>query len=515
MSKKSFTVAKFADEVDAGYIKRALEHCYYGTGYEDKFSDKLIRVLLSDYKKKAKNLAWYLKDENGRVRNYISLQPSAEKVLEDASSNSQKIRDILNWLKSVGAEFTAEEFISNKCVINKQTIKITKAIANRDLSIPYTSSVFSASTGLANKGISIAIDFERYLKNNSDELDLKTLTKSIVRFTKFGVLCSSDDDLIIALIPPTYIKVTVKDTLAGLSPDDLSKVFGNIGAEQMKVSIDLADMITSSTGNCNSCLSVDNIHHAGTIMYFRSDFSLIAFTHDANDRLKKHGRSWLFLRLTEDGFPRRIPFWKQQKAYGSVSNSHSLLLRDDIKKKTHEVLGFSNSHFTARSFSIEKRHASPNVNAIMGSHTEAAGYIDTAGSDTYAWYMPKNQTNDFDKNSETPLVFPDFINVQGELTNAVNFRNNHGSSRYYGSLNPNIYEITCSVTGNIVLASDAMEIEGIWFSKEALEVLLTKTPQVASEITTPDGTFTVVEDSDEEEDLDEDVDVDGVDVDDF
>jgi len=475
--KKPFTVAQYADEVTAEYIRNALEHCYYGTSYVNTFSDKLVRVLLSDYKKKIRNLGWFFKDEAGRVRNYVILQPSPERVFKDAVGNSQHLKDIVAWLKSVGATYSASDFIANKCLLNKQSIKITTAIRQRTLQIPYSSEAFN-SEGNIKVNIKQKIDLVAFVNDFGSELsevvkDFLLFDSLKFHFSAFGALVTAPGSTaVLALVPPRYIKLEIKDSLSSVSTDKLSTIFGNIGAESMKISMDLADMITSSTGNCSSCLSVDNIHHAGTIMSFRSDFSVIAFTNDANDRLKKHGRLWVYLRLTEDGFIRQLPFWKQQKSYGSVSTAHRTLLHDTIVEKVKTNLGLLEKDFKTNSNSIKKNQTSPNVSTMIDSHSAAPGYIDTGSEGQANWFIHHSGVERFERNMESPLTFPEMLTVDGETTNAVRFRDKFGSSSYYGALSSNIFEVTCSVTGKIVLASDAVEVDGQWISKDILGVLI-------------------------------------------
>ena len=474
MSKK-FTVVKYADQVNEKYIRDALEHCYKGRSYEKKFSDKLVRVLLSDYKKKMLNLAWYFKDEDGRIQNYKILQPTPEKVLDDAKKNSNIIRDILNWLGSVGAEYSAQDFINNKCIIKKQQIKITKAVHQRDTSIHYLDSCFAK--GQPNEGIIASVNFTKYFKDgNITSGDLiHQITHAKLYYSGVGCLATTEDgSLNYALIPDKYVTLTVKDSLSGLSTDKLSQVFGNIGAEQMKVSMDLADMITSSTGNASSCLSVDNCHHSNTIINFRSDFAVIAFTNDPNDRLKKRGRAWLFLRLTEKGFKREIPFWKQQQSYGTVTSAHTALILEDIRSNVKVSFGYSKNDFTKEDRGVKWFQASPNVltNENIG-HTAAPGHLDSSGSGDKGWFILKTKLDKFFTNAETPLTFPDTLGLDGNINNSFNFTKDYGSSNYYGSLSANNYEVTCSATGKTVLDSDAVCIEDKWYSKDILGTLIT------------------------------------------
>lgn len=511
---KEFSVVKYADEVTFDYIKAALSWCYRGYGYQDKFSDKFIRILLSDYKRKVNNLSWFLKDEEtGRILNYKTLQPSPEEVLKEAINGSDKVKTIVEWLASVDASYSADDFLNNRCVIGKQTTKITTALLKRPTDVEYTPSVFDAS-GSLRLGISRNVSLTTYFVDYKIPTKLSyQIDSSSNTYSTEGIVTSDErTGLLFAVIPKEYIKLTRIDALSGLSADSLSKIWSNLGASSIKVSIDLADMITAATGNCSSCISIDNVHHNGTIMNFRSDFSALCFTSYPDDRLKKHGRFWLFLRATEDGFLRRNKFFKLQKSYGSVNAAHLALVQKSVLEHAESGLGIKKAEFIKTAKTINATYCSPNVKPTGNfSHTQGAGYLDTDGESSSGytnWYIHKDNLKMFDEVTDTPLIFPDAINLAGEVTSSPNFKREYGDRGYYGALTPNFYEVTCSATGRIVLSVDAINIKGKWYSKEALESVLDG-KEIPKEITLGGGIFQVVTESVTEENVDD------VDVDDF
>lgn len=457
-------VVKYADEVDEAYIRKVLKEVYGGRDYHKQFSDKLVRVFLSDYKRKAKNLAWFMKDKDGRVRNYIEMTPSPEKSLEDAIKNNSTVAEIAKYLDNEGISYTAESFLENKCIFEKQPMKITKVIKNR-------------------KGISYekAINFTTKKVKDGVKVSFKAFgipSSGVKDYYETGVIAFFSDGSISKKISSGDVVVSVKDRLSDLSENDLANVFNNINSADMKVSMDLADIATCSTGNCGSCFSVDNIHHNAALMYFRSDFALIAFTHDNKDRLLKRGRSWLFLRFTKDGAPSNLPFFKQQTAYGSVSSSHQSLLTETIKNSAKKELNIT-EEIQSIDQSINVVHASPNSKPTSG-HTAAPGYLDGNGGGRYSWHIPKSFVNTFHNGAIAPLVFPDPLDTDGNVTSQTSFGKSGGNSGYYRPMDDEILEVVCAGSNEPVLSLDALKIGDDWYSKAFLKSTL-GTAEVSSE----------------------------------
>ena len=455
MSK--FIVAQYADEVNESYIRAALIEAYGGTDYRDKFSDKLVRVLLSDYKLKAKNLAWYFADKDGRVRNYKQVTADPEKLLANAIKDISKVEQIVKVLKGLGASYSAEQFLNNRCNYKGQEQKISKVITNRDLKTPYDSTI-ARNTSKSN-----------LIVRRGD----KKLLNSALKYFDNHVLNYSDSELmfITSVIPAGDLTLEVKDPLTTLSKDEIEAYISSCRAENLTISMDLMDMITCSTGSASSCLSVGNIHAAGSIQNFRTDFAVIAFTSKPADRFIKSGRAWVFMRALERGHIREFPFWKQQRSYGNVKKAHQKLLNEEIKEKLAILIPGQKweeyGHWPSLCTSLNVL-----TDGTGKGHTRAAGHLDISNGDEINFFIPKGKSGYLNHTRELLLPFADMLNLQGEISNIVSFHRDVNDSDYWGAMEPNNYEVTCSVTNTIVLDRDAVEVDGKWIRKDVLPQLI-------------------------------------------
>jgi hypothetical protein len=94
------------------------------------------------------------------------------------------------------------------------------------------------------------------------------------------------------------------------------------------------------------------------------------------------------------------------------------------------------------------------------------------------------------------------INLKGEVTNAQGFHKSVNTS-FWRATEDNKYEVTCSITGNIILDSEAIEIEkGVFVWVEAAKQIL-KGAEVSK-----DKPEVTVEDVSVEEDDEFDADID-------
>ena len=481
----NFQVAEFADEVNEDYILRALKFGYQGRSYTDKFSDKLVKVLLSDYKKKVHNLAWYFKDENGRVRNYKVLGADPDKLMKDAVNNDNLISFMVEQLKYKNAEFTSEEFMDNRCTINNQRLKISKVLLERDRFVEFGYDLYSKRGGRIHAG-DAQLDRGKCDINEYTIIEYNTTQMLQVK----RVLKHSD------------VKIEIADALSGYTQTNIENAINKVKASALTISMDLVDMITCSTGDCRSCLSVDNIHSGGAIQNFRTEFALITFTSKGSDRFSKRGRSWIFLRATERGFKRDLPFWKQQKAYGSVTHTHQKLLNSHIGDAMKELLGNPKMEFAEFDDWLTYQ-CSPNAytGGTQHSHSSAPGYLDTDCSGDRAFYYPSAvPRDDFKYSRELLLPFKDMLTLDGEESNSVSFHKPKNHSGYYGASQGNTYEVICKASGTIVLDTDAVQIDGEWYRKDILGKLIAgdKTVEVKTVATE------VVEESYDDIDIDED-----------
>lgn len=459
MSK--FKVAEYADEVDEEYIRKALRTVYDGRTYTEDFSDKLIKVLLSDYKKKIKNLGWFFKDADGRVRNYISMQPNPAEVLSRTASSSAMINKMIIELERRGATYTPEEFMKNRCTINNQVQKISKVLMEDLGKVPYS--------------------YDAYTADNSPDLFYKGSKITIARATPIesGIVQYKDGakHFLKHVYAKEDLEIEMRSKFSGYSQSHLEEHISAINSEELIISMDLADIISCSTGSCRSCLSVDNIHSAGALQNFRTEFSVITFTSKGNNRLEKRGRSWLFLRLTEKGFIRDNPFWKQQKSYGSVSRAHQNLLTSTIEGKVKNELNLEG--FRTKS-GFSSFIVSPNVHsgATNQSHTSAPGYIDTASDGASSFYVLPHKSNNFFSTREVLLPFKDMLDLEGNVSNITSFHRREGGASYFGAMEPNHYMVICSITGEEVLDCDAVEINDKWYAKDAIGSIIDPTKKV-------------------------------------
>jgi len=452
-----FTVARYTSEVDEKYILSALKHGYEGRSYTDKFSPKLIKVLLSDYKKKVHNLKWLLQDDTGRTRNYFEVTPEPKKILDDAKNGGGLTREICRALDALGATYTPETFMANRCTFKKQSQKISRVVFNTDDNVKYN------HLNINKEGSSLII-----------LIDDTKVSKARYKFLEGMVLQYREDDCKFILDMISLDRVTIQrpNELSSYNHEDIEKVINNLKSDKLVVSIDLADMITCSTGSCRSCLSVDNIHSAGAIQSFRSEFSLITFTHPLEDRFFKNGRSWLNVRATERGFVRKFPFWKIQKAYGAVNKTHQKLLHNHLEELITELTGVKK---WASDDSQVNYLVSTNVTTsyIGRNQTSAPGYIDLATGDQRNWRFPEGMKEYFRYSTECLLPYKDMLSLEGEESNLTSFHQRINSNSYLGATDANNYMVFCKVLGEEVLEQDATQIGGVWYANVVLPQLIT------------------------------------------
>lgn len=454
----SFKVATFADEVDEAYILKALKFAYRGRNYSDNFSPKLVKVLLSDYKKKVKNLAWFFKDKegSGRIRNYVTLSLDPATVLDNAKHNNRYIKDMCQILETMGATYTPEQFLANRCEYKKQTQRISHVMMERVNVIPFTMPNYNGGS------------WSRIRYGARQVKKLHQVTEdSVIEYT------DDTQTFIENIIPFSELKLEINDAFSGYDKENFAKVIGDLSASDLTASMDLVDIITCSTGNCSSCLSIDNIHAAGPIQYFRTEFSIITFTASANDRFKKMGRSWLFLRVTERGHMRDLPFWKQQKAYGSVTSNHQEMIREFTRQQAKTI---TSKQFSSDSF-WNGYVASPNVTtSVSGAgQTSAPGYIDSKHEGNFTFMIAKG-SRELRNCREQLLPFADMVDLQGEISNITSFHKSYNEHSYYGAGTGNIFLVTCEVTKEQILDTDAVEIDGKWYKKDILGQLIAGKP---------------------------------------
>jgi len=448
-------VVKYADEVTHDYIRKSLEFVYRGNEYATKFSDKLIRVLYSDYQKKVKNLGWFLKDENGRVQNYIEVKVSPEETLEAAISSIKNFDKLVKDLKALGATFTPEELLNNRCTFQKQTQKVSSVLTRDIAPMPYDFSKIK--------------DTDANVRNASSRLKIDKSTLSGIG----SVHMIADESFVYKVIPTDSLIVEQDSYWHIVGAEDIANKISQASANNVTLSIDINDVLLSSTGNCSSCLGINKAHSAGAVQMFRTEFSIIAFTHQRGDRFYKTGRSWLFLRATEKGFIRDFPFWKLQKSYGNLQTAQLHILNSFVSSKVEELTGLKFAPTSYEGF--KNTWASINAKSNGGSHTDIPGYIDTASDGILRMNVPVGTNSDrLSYSRELLLPFKDMLDLQGNVSNLTSWHRSKNDSGYYGASEENTHEVLCSFTNTIVLDIDAVDLGDRWVRKDILASLLTE-----------------------------------------
>lgn len=465
----SFKVAETHKEVTKGYLKASLEYQYRGKGY--KYSDDLLTILESDYKRKVRNLDWLFK---GKTR--VHLQPTADKVFKSIK-DQQPTADLIALATGFGYEVSAEEFVAGYIIIDKQRVRLAK-------SLEY---IFS-DKNLSNIG-ALPIEIgSRYTKHTIRGLSPnKYRPETLPSTSKNGFFAVGDgyvnnQGLIVNVHRNTEVAMDWTNT----SSISIDKIMASMNSTEVILSIDINDYITCSEGSFSSCMSEKSgsSRHLGWMMHFRSDFSVMTFTHKKGDEFYKTGRSWTFLKLTEDGLPFARPFYKLSRVYGELNQAHVSMVDNFIQEGIESAfhLGKPTKHTSREKtrYGDIKYIASPNMQNTT-SNAQGTGYFDWPSDDTSSlerlpiWeYKGEYPVVPFDSNNYKRgpvclLNFPDALDITGEPTNEPRFNNTpeHHYQAFFG-WNERVKQfVTCKASGKRMLLRDTIEIApGEYLSKD-------------------------------------------------
>ena len=447
-----FKVAKYADEVNETYILAALKAGYSGYSYTDRFSPKLVKQLLHDYRATVKNLAWFFDDAEGRTCNYLTMDVDPTSALENLNDSSFFIR-ASRKLETLGIMYTPEEFIAQRVLYKGQIRKLHDILSEPIGVVPLgTQNIGDIEDGSIKYSGKTAV--RPHLLTNAGDV--------VIRVNSAGFVKEITDSSL-------YTVELEDDVRRNYSSSNIQRELDKINAEPVTISMDLYDMITCSMGDCRSCLSQDNIHAAGAIQNFRTDFATISFIAKKDDRSYKTGRSWLFLRATERGFKRDYPFFKSQKRYGKLSPTHLNLIKVFTKEKLATL--FPDISFESRNI-WSSIACSTNVHTgVTGhSHTSAPGYIDTPSNNEYGFFVDMDK--DYSVIGTMLLPFKDMLDLDGNPSNITSFHKKENRNNYLGATDDTSYIVTCKATNTEALDCDCVEVDGEWYRKDVLSQLL-------------------------------------------
>jgi hypothetical protein len=265
-------------------------------------------------------------------------------------------------------------------------------------------------------------------------------------------------------------------------------------------------------------------------MNFRSDFTVIAYTKSSGDDFTKAGRTWIYLRMTEDGMIIPRPFFTVMRPYGNINGAQYELIIKHIKTAIDENFGVSASDWKpydglasdsvsinctgwgrwsgSRAPYIDWSHAKshyPSFSALQKAFNKnPEGFTQSKLQPGEAF--PYDNTNYPDGNTII-LNFPDPLTLSGQLTASgiLIAKGGGGTSKALGILG-DMNETTCSITGKQILTRDALQMpDGKWVSHEAAVAIIENKPDTAIEVKEEE---VVVEATEE-------VDVADIDVEDF
>lgn len=488
-------VATVYSGVNKAYILDSLNYQYRGKNY--KFSDDLLTILESDFKRKAKNLDWLFQ---GQTR--ISVKPSAESLFNSISDNIH-VMDFVTIARIFGYGIDAENFVAGYVIIDKQQVRLHKA---RELIRSKTPPILSGD--IADRLVSTRI---RAVKNKyRPEAHLNTNN----RITPVNDLIINTDGLVVSVHNKNVVNSSWRSGV--FDTDHISSL---LNSSEVIMSIDINDYITCSEGGISSCMSMNSssTRHLGWMMHYRSDFSVITFTHKKGDPFYKTGRTWTYLKLTEDGLPFARPFYKLSRVYGELNDGHVRAVDAYVQEhiREHLQLGEPKKHtdHKAVSYGSFKSIVSPNMQNAGGNYN-GTGYFDWPQDSTAVWsrlplweyegtfpVVPFTSEN-YEKGPVCLYNFPDALDVDGNATTQSLFTNEpkHTTNTLIGWNERYKQFVTCSVTGAKTLLRDTIEVsKGVYMHKEQAAIILsgkTIEPVVVEEVVAQE--VKVVEVSDEE-----------------
>jgi hypothetical protein len=494
------------DEVTPSYIRNVTAKIY---GFSsDQISNRFCTILTSDYKRKSRNFWWLFGDKTR-----IEIKPTADQVIKSIKDNDSTSRKIIErteeYLTSIGATYTSEQFTSNKCTHEKQEKRITNLLKSAKEDATYESAVVSGSIG---QRYSIGINTTKMKKElgvinidqSSDEWitfgGITTTMKNLRNYSKSDIVYAYDAGVLwnlkqvgLIFIPKEYISVTLVERIKDIP---FGSIIERMSASSIILSMDYGDFCTCSQGAISSCYRVGGGHNMGAQMNFRSDFALIAYLRTSNkDSFDKAGRCWVYVKMTEDGKLLPRPFFTIQKSYGPINDAHKRMIEITIKDSIEKAFGIpASSSWKSTKEDIQASSMSVNTTS-WGSRWSGgrAPYMDF-GYMRSSYLTIKSQQALHSKNPEmfaksavptgeafpynsanypdgTTIIlnFPDPMNLQGNVMQSGHLQEyGHGGTSAALGIIPEPVEVTCSVTGKPTITRDAFQMpNGDWISHEA------------------------------------------------
>jgi len=430
-------VAENSSMVTPEYIRQSLEFQYGRRSWG--YSPLLCQTLAHDFQKKSRNLAWLFGD---KTRIHISL--SANDVMADLLSTNQYAQNIKEILDALGCTYTPDEFIKGIVTHQKNKIKVGKLL--EDIHRYITSvpkDIVSRYGHIKYNGATTS----RYKEGHRLDTDLvKGQGLGAITICGSSVLITSD---ISQSLSDDFHRYHNQETLTSSS-----------SKQDVILSIDINDMITCSSGSCRSCLRIDGERHLGWMQNFRSDFSVIMFSHSSSGEFDKTGRAWVYVRMTADGLPYIKPFYKMQKTYGTINGAHRKLVNNLIQEKATTNLGLPKPKVHT-SDSWPKYTISPNM-AGVGHSGNQPGYFDMVVNENAAFYVypsdipafPVSDTN-YRYGPTCILPFPDALGLDGYVTDRSNWGGNNSNQSHIGFRQEPLL-VKCSKSGEMVFSDEAV-----------------------------------------------------------
>ena len=467
-------------EITESYIDKVM-HQHYSKDVTKKLTPLFSKTLAFDYKQKARNLDWLFKGATT-----ITIQPDAEKILVDLlRDDAPGIRVLTDFLKSVGATYTADQLQNSKCTWKKQEMRISRVIqmaSDSDiLKAILARDKYSGRIRRAYEDIGVA-----KIDSVTDTVHLSAITNhsndtTDVTDGKFIWVRTSNH--LYECIDISQSEMVVRKKINDINLED---TLGQIDAGTVILSIEINDFITASSGGVNSCFGFGGMHHLGWMNYFRSDFGIMVYMQNKSDRFSKVGRQWLLMKMTEGAQDFDAPAFKFQNAYGRIKKSHTDLVTQFLLEEIEKKWGYTRADFHKVTDGI--------LNAVMvsdpcmsqgGSHSRHSGFTDSAFSNSAPGFMLKEDKaykgqyiafqgmgieSKYQDGRSLVFNFPDAMNPAGVVTNSGNFQGNQASRKGSSTgIIPPARLVKCAATGASVLDKECtMMPDGSWIQTDIL-----------------------------------------------
>jgi hypothetical protein len=402
----------------------------------------------------------------------------------------------------MGYTIDQELFVNGYVIVDKQQIKLNKV-----KELIFSKHNLGKVGGLSKDTLGRYTTQELRPTPNKYKPEASTLSGSRSIHGVTDVFVNSHE-LFVCVHPKTNVLTNWNNT-GGL---DVNKIINAMNSTEVILSIDINDFITCSEGGVSSCMSMNNSYHLGWMMHFRSDFSIMTFTHKKGDSFYKTGRSWTFVKLTEDGLPFSRPFYKLSKIYQALNKGHINIVDNYIQKQAMDILNMKkpSKRVSGTDYGSNKHIVSPNMRNTTSGTVQGTGYFDWAVDDTVPIWefegefpvVPFSPSN-YKKGPICLLNFPDALDVDGAPTNEGAFRNTpeHNHSAFFGWNERYKQFVKCKATGKRMLLRDVLELnDGTFIDKALAANIISGAPvaQVIEEVVVEEATPVTIEISDDE-----------------